>query len=284
MHQDMVNIQGLFHVLVLHVNVSASAQTVMREISGGRRELPPGLIALFRCYRTRIPALPGMWRMNVLQQLMGEEPTPQGVGKNDDDPEANENAFETYVGKRQSMAPWATSVGGNVAVYLLAIPPLFMVVVGGKRVDSEGSCEQPVATLILLDGLLPLVGALAGGGFKANRLRFSALAGKWLFPITFVGFVVHVALVVGLLAAIAGVDHVGTRAENKVSCSSGTFVWGVFFLVVDLFCLIAPPVLWCVRCWDKVTKSVPALVMPDEARRDDIVAVETDDDVQARKG
>lgn len=222
--------------------------------------------------------------MNVLQQLMGEEATPQGVGKNDYDLEANENASQTYIGNRQSMAPWATSVGGNVAVYLLAIPPLFMVVAGGKRVDSEGSCEQPVATLILLDGLLLLVGALAGGGFKANRLRFSALAGKWLFPITVLVFVAHVALVVGLLAAIARVDRVGTKAEKRVYCSSGTFAWGVFFLVVDLFCLVAPPVLWCVRCWDKVTKSVPALVMPDETRRDDIVAVETDDDVKARKG
>lgn len=314
----MVSIRGLFHVLVLHVDAMAPAQALMREISGGRREIPPGLVALFRRYRRRIPALPGMWRIDVLQRLMGEEATSQDVDMDDNDAyddeyyddddglEANQNASgKKYVGgeKRKSVAapPWATLLlslaaavgGGNgnnvaVVVFLLAIviiSPLFMVVVGGKRVGSEGGswCDQPVATLLLVDGLLLLVGTVAGGGFQTNRQRFGALAGKWIFPTAFFGFVAHVALVMGLLAAIARVDRVGgTQGEagsSEARCSSGTFAWGVFFLVVDLFCLAAPPVVWCARCWDKVVNSVPALVMPDEEqRRDgDIVDVEMND-------
>lgn len=40
--------------------------------------------------------------------------------------------------------------------------------------------------------------------------------------------------------------------------------------MMDLFCLVAPPALWCVRCYDRATSSTPAapttLVVPDERK------------------
>lgn len=240
----------------------------MKEISGGAREIPSAVIALFRRYRTRIPSMPGLWRISVLQLLAGEEVHPSDPEK--DDLEASGHSAEMMPKRRGGEEPLADVIRANLAVVLLVAPPLFMMVVGGKRVSSEDSCEEPVGTLVLLDGLLLFFAGLGGGGFMANRRHFSGLVGTWLLPILCFAFLAHVALVTGLLVSIARVDRVGDRRhpdDGKDACSSGTFAWGIFFLVVHLFCLVAPPVAACVRCWDKATKSTPMHVIPDEDQR-----------------
>lgn len=273
LHKDVVDIHGFFYSLVVHIDTAAPAQALMREISGGGREFPPGLTALFRRYRTRIPPLPGLWRISVLQQLSEEEALPPDAEM--DDLEANENAPQTH-GQKQGQPSLVDAIRTNLVVVLLAVPPFFMVVVGAKRVGSEGSCDQPVGTVILLDGLLLFCAGLGVGGFEVNRRRFTAWAGTWLFPIAFLSFVAHVALVVSLLVSVARVEFVGSLDEDedededdgRTACSLGTFAWGVVFLVVHLFCLVAPPAVMCVRCWERVTSSDPAFVIPEERYRD----------------
>ena len=286
LHEDAVEIQGFFYSLVLHIDTSAPAQALVREISGGAREFSPRLLELFRRYRTRIPTLPGLWRTSVLQQLSAEEAHPPDAER--DDFEANEEDADDphlFHGKNSRnpnhggrVEPSLLEVvRGNLTVALIVVPPLFKAVVGAKRVGTSedgGSCEQPVGTMILLDGLLLMCAALGGGCFRVNRQRFSALAGTWLFPCLFMAFLLHLGLVLGLLVSLAKVNTVEAGGgqdldDGKVACSSGTFAWGVLFLVVDLFCLVAPPVVWCVRCYDRVTRSTPAaaastFVVPDE--------------------
>ena len=285
LHEDAVEIHGFFYSLVLHIDNSAPAQALVREISGGGREFPPRLLALFRRYRTRIPPLPGLWRTSVLQTLSAEEAHPPDAEW--DDLEANEEYGDdphllhgttnsTNQGRGGGESSVLELVRGNLAVALMVVPPLFKAVVGAKRVSGSkegGSCEQPVGTVLLLDGLLLMCAALGGGCFRVNRQRFSTLAGTWLFPALSMAFLLHLGLVAGLLVSIAKVTSVeagGGRHEDdgRVTCSSGTFGWGVLFLVIDLFCLVAPPALWCVRCYDRATRSTPAvpttLVVPDE--------------------
>lgn len=261
LHEDVLSVQAFFYCIVSHVDAMAPAQALMREISGGRREFPPGLLDQFRRYRTRIPPLPGLWRPSVLKQLSVEKATAADAER--DDLEADELAPRVPLRNRRGPST-LEAIRGNLMVILLSVPPLFMVVVGAKRVGSEGSCEQPVATVILLDGLLLSSAVLFGGGFKVNRHRFSALAGTWLFPMMLAAFLAHVALVVGLLAAIAGVDYVGGRDgddSTRAACSSATLAWGIFFFTVDVACLVAPPALKCVRWYRRVTKSTPALLV-----------------------
>lgn len=287
LHEDVMEIRGFFYSLVLHIDTSAPAQTLVREISGGGREFPPRLLALFRRYRTRIPPLPGLWRTSVLQKLSAEEAYPPDTEWDDlevneedgDDPQLlhGKTSNNNNLGRRGREPSALEVVRGNLTVALMVVPPLFKVVIGAKRVGGSkegGSCEQPVGTMLLLDGLLLMCAALGGGCFRIHRQRFSALAGTWLFPTLFMAFLLHLGLVAGLLVSIAKVNSVeagGGQGEDdgRVACSSGTFAWGVLFLVVDLFCLVAPPVLWCVRCYDRVTRSTPAaptavLVVPDE--------------------
>ncbi|CAM9846328.1 unnamed protein product, partial [Laminaria digitata] len=267
LHEDVLSIRAFFYCIVAHVDVMAPAQALMREISAGRREFPPGLLAQFRRYRTRIPPLPGLWRPSVLKQLSVEKAIPPDAER--DDLEADELAPRVPFRHRRGPST-LEAIRGNLLVILLSVPPLFMVVVGAKRVGSDGSCEQPVATVILLDGLLLFFAVLFGGGFKVNRHRFSALAGTWLFPTILAVFLVHVALVVGLLASIAGVDYIGTRDDHdsddlRAACSTATLAWGIFFFTVDVSCLVAPPALKCLRWYRRVTKSTPALlVVPGE--------------------
>lgn len=279
-----MEIRSFFYSLVLHIDTSAPAQALVREISGGGREFPPGLLALFRRYRTRIPALPGLWRGSVLQELSAEEAHPPDTEL--DDLEANEEDGDdpqllhgkAHDNNRQGEEPSVLElVRRNLAVALMVVPPLFKAVVGARRIGvgskGGGSCEMPVGTVLLLDGLLLMCAALGGGCFRVNRQRFSAMAGTWLFPSLFLAFLLHLGLVAGLLVSIAKVNSVeagGGRGgdDGRVTCSSGTFAWGIVFLVVDLFCLVAPPVVWCMRCYDRVTRSTPAvataLVVPDE--------------------
>lgn len=284
LYEDTVEIRGFFYSLILHIDTSAPAQALVRELSGGGREFPPRLLALFRRYRTRIPPLPGLWRTSVLQKLSAEEAHPPDTEWDDleaneedgDDPLLRGKTNNNNQGRRRGESSVFDLVRGNLAVALMVVPPLFKAVVGAKRVggsEEGGSCEQPVGTFLLLDGLLLMCAALAGGCFRVNRQRFSALAGTWLFPSLFVAFLLHLGLVAGLLVSIAKVNSVEAgggrdKDDGRVTCSSGTFAWGVLFLVVDLFCLVAPPVLWCVRCYDRVTRSTPAtptaLVVPDE--------------------
>ena len=257
LHEDVLSIQDFFYCIVAHVEDMAPAQALMREMSGGGREFPLGLLEQFRRHRNQIPPLPGLWRPSVLKQLSVEKATPADAER--DDLQVDDLAPPIPLRNRRGPST-LVAVRGNLMVFLLSVPPLFMVVVGAKRVGSEGSCEQPVATIILLDGLLLLSAVLFGGGFKANRHRFSALAGTWLFPMMLAAFLAHVALVVGLLAAIAGVDYVGRRDEYdpRTACSSATLAWGIVFFVVDVSCLVAPPALKCLRWYRRVTKSTPA--------------------------
>ncbi len=287
LHKDAVEIRGFFYSLVLHIDTSAPAQALMREISGGGHEFSPHLLELFRRYRTRIPPLPGLWRTSVLQKLSAEEAHPPDADR--DDFEANEeDAGDPHLmrhGKNNgspNQPSLVERVRGNLTVALMVTPGLVKAVVGAKRVggsEDGGSCEQPVGTMILLDGLLLMCAALGGGCFRINRQCFGAQAGTWLFPSMFAAFLAHLGLVVGLLASLARVNSVeagggqGTD-DGRVTCSSGTFAWGVLFVVVDLLCLVAPPVIWCVRCYDRVTRSTPAaagitFVVPDEGHRRD---------------
>ena len=263
LHEDVLSIPAFFYCIVAHVDAMAPAQALMREISGGRREFPPELVAEFRRYRTRIPPLPGLWRPSILKQLAVEEATPPDAER--DDLEADELAPRIPLRKRRGPST-LEAIRGNLIVILLSVPPLSMVVVGAKRVGTDGSCEQPVATVILLDGLLVLSAVLFGGGFKVNRHRFSALAGTWFFPTMLAAFLAHLALVVGLLASIAGIDYVGRRDDDdpRVACSSATLAWGIFFFIVDVSCLVAPPAFKCLRWYRRVTKSTPALVVAGE--------------------
>ncbi|CAN0188560.1 unnamed protein product [Scytosiphon promiscuus] len=248
LHKDAHEIKGFFYSLVLHIDTVGPAQALVREISGGGRELPAPLLALFRRYRTRIPPLPGLWRTS---------------------------------GRAGGASPPTVSelARGSLTVALMAAPPLFMAVVGARRVGGSGgggSCEQPVGAVLLLDGLLLLCAAVGGGCFRLNRRRFSVLAGTWLFPTLLLAFLLHLGLVAGLLVSVARVTAVeagGGRDEDdgKVTCSTGTFAWGVAFLALHCLALLCPPVLWCVRCYDRVTRSSPAvvasataLVVPDE--------------------
>ncbi|CAM9535261.1 unnamed protein product [Ectocarpus sp. 12 AP-2014] len=277
LHEDVVNFRGFFYSLVLHIDTSAPAQALLREISGGARELPDGLVALFRRYRTRIPPLPGLWRSTMLQKLSAEEAHPPDL--EGDDLEANEDDHDlnpaSRGGNREGEPSLPDRIRANLTVALVAVPPLFKAVAGGRRVGAPGSCEQPVGTVLVLDGLVLMCAVLGGGCFRINRRRFSVLAGTWLFPTLFLAFLLHLGLVAGLLVSLARVDSVeagGGQGEDdgKVTCSSGTFAWGVLFLVLDLLLLVAPPVWWCARCYDRATRSVPAvaatsvLVVPDE--------------------
>lgn len=279
LHEDVVNVPGFFYSLVTHVEGMVPAQAIMREISGGCRDLSPELIALFRRYRTRIPPLAGLWRTTVLQRLAGEEARPPDA-EMDDLEAADEDAGGRHSTSPQKMGyhchlplreqTCGTIFRANTVVFLAAIPPLCMAMIGGGLVGSKGSCEQPVATLVLVDGLLLLSAAVGGGCFQANRRRFSALAGRWLFPVMFAVFLTHVAVTGGLLVSIARVDRIDSNSDggaddgNSTVCSMSTFVWGVGILVLDLFCVAAPPVVQCVRCWDRATKTAPMLVVPDE--------------------
>ncbi|CAM9314056.1 unnamed protein product [Pylaiella littoralis] len=287
LHEDAVAIPGFFYSLVVHVESSAPAQALVREISGGRRDFPPRLLELFRRYRTRIPPLPGLWRASVLQKLSAEEAHPPDM-EEDDDFDANRGGGVAGGGGGGGGGGGERSllevVRGNLAVALTLVPPLFKAGVGGDRVggsaaEGGGSCEQPVGAVLLLDGLLLAVALAYAGCFRLNRRHFSTLAGTWLVPILFAAFLVHLGLVAGLLVSIARVTFVEAgsgRDENdgEVTCSSGTYAWGVSFLVVDLFCLVVPPVWWCLRCYDRVTSSTPTLlrdtsrpagiVVPDE--------------------
>lgn len=271
LHEDVVGVRGFFYCLVLNIDASASAQTLMREISGGRRDFPPGLLAMFRRYRTRIPPLPGLWRTSVLQKLAVEGAPPlEAEGDHDLEPGAGGPPHPLGKGKDAGPPSLARDIRNNLAVLLLVIPPFFMTVVGAKRVASEGSCEQPVGTMVLLDGLLLVCAGLGGGGFRVNRRRFSALAGTWLFPSMFVAFLLHLALVVGLLFSIAGVDRIGGRddGDGRSTCSSGTFAWGILFLVLNLLCLVTPPVVKCVKCYNRAVKPSPVSVIPENKRRE----------------
>ncbi|CAM9833331.1 unnamed protein product [Ectocarpus fasciculatus] len=277
LHEDVVNVRGFFYSLVLHIDTSAPAQALVREISGGARELPDGLVALFRRYRTRIPPLPGLWRSAVLQKLSAEEAHPPDL--EGDDLEANEDDNDLNPASRGGNGEGEPSLSERIRAHcivaLMAVPPLFKAVVGGRRVGAPGSCEQPVGTVLVLDGLVLMCAVFGGGCFRINRRRFSALAGTWLFPALFLAFLLHLGLVAGLLVSLARVNSVeagGGQGEDdgKVTCSSGTFAWGVLFLVLDLLLLVAPPVWWCARCYDRATRSVPAVaatsvfVVPDE--------------------
>lgn len=297
LHEDVVAIRGFFYSLVLHIDSSAPAQALVREISGGGKDFSPQLVEMFRRYRTRIPALPGLWRISVLQELSKEEAHPPDMEGYDDDFEANGEDGIIEDGRKHSNQGWLGDGGGeggersllelvrgNVVVALTLVPPLFKAGVGGNRVggsvvEGRGSCEQPVGTVLLLDGLL-LAAALAYAGcFRVNRRRFSAIAGKLLFPALLAAFLMHLGLVAGLLVSISRVTSVeagGGRNvdDGEVTCSSGTFAWGVLFLVVDFLCLVVPPLWWCLRCYHSVTRSTPALppdrplptaiVVPDE--------------------
>lgn len=303
LHEDAVAIPGFFYSLVLHIDSSAPAQALVREISGGKREFPPRLLGLFRRYRTRIPTLPGLWRSSVLQKLSAEEAHPPGTDGYDD-VDDDGDGFETngedgrrIDGRRKNdNQGWLGGAGGggrggggggqqsmlelargNLAVALTLVAPLFKAGVGGNRVaggsaeEGRGSCEQPVGTVLLLDGLLLTVALAYAGCFRVNRRRFSAMAGTWFFPSLFAAFLVHLGLVAGLLVSIARVTSVeagggGDKDDGKVTCSSGTFAWGVLFLVVDLLCFVVPPVWWCLRCYDRVTRSMPPLpLLPDRS-------------------
>lgn len=212
----------------------------------------------------------------MLKQLAGETAAPPDAER--DDLEADELAPRIPFRNRRG-PPTLEVIRSNVIVILLSVPPFFMLVVGGKRVGSDSSCEQPVATVILLDGLLLFLVVLFGGGFKVNQHRFSALAVTWFFPMLLAAFLAHVALVVGLLAAIAGVDYVGSRdeANPRASCSSATLAWGIFFLVVDIACFLAPPAFKCLWWYRKATQTVSVLVVPGEVhggqRTDDKIPV-----------
>ncbi|CAM9449076.1 unnamed protein product [Hapterophycus canaliculatus] len=293
LHKDAHEVKGFFYSLVLHIDTAAPAQALMREISGGGRELPPPLLALFRRYRTRIPPLPGLWRTSVLQKLSLEEAHPPDLAL--DDLEADEEDDDPHLllhGRKKGdnrgggvggvASPTPSELArGSLTVALMAAPALFMAVVGAKRVGGSkdgGSCEQPVGTVLLLDGLLLVCAAVGGGCFRLNRRRISVLAGTWLFPTLLMAFLLHLGLVAGLLVSIARVTTVeagGGRDEDdgKVTCSTGTFAWGVAFLTLHCLALLCPPAWWCVRCYDRVTRSTPpaafttataALVVPDE--------------------
>lgn len=264
LHEDVVSIKSFFYYLVLHIETVAPAQALMREISGGKREFSPGLTALFRRYRTRIPALPGLWRVSILKQLSTEEALPPDAVW--DDLEANEDAPSVPRKKPTWSSSLVAAVRGNLPKVFVAVSPLWMVVVGAKRVDSEGSCEQPVGTIIMVDGLLLCWVVVCWWASRIDPGRFRELAGARLFPVLLFTIVVHVSLVVGLLLAVTRVDSIGGRqkGDGKSACSSGTLAWGIFFLTVNIFCLVAPPVIMCVRCWDKVTKSPPPFVIPEE--------------------
>lgn len=292
LHKDAHEIKGFFYSLVLHIDTVAPAQALMREISGGGRELPAPLLDLFRRYRTRIPPLPGLWRTSVLQKLSLEEARPPDPAL--DDLEANEDdgGDDPHLlphgrrkggnrgGGRGDVSPTVSELArGSLTVALMTAPPLFMAIIGAKRVggsEEGGSCEQPVGTVLLLDGLLLMFTAVGGGCFRLNRRRISVLAGTWLFPTLLMAFLLHLGLVAGLLVSIARVTTVeagGGQHEDdgKMTCSTGTFAWGVAFLTLHCLALLCPPVLWCVRCYDRVTRSMPpafptanALVVPDE--------------------
>eukprot|EP00903_Cladosiphon_okamuranus_P006046 g5963.t1 len=223
LHEDAVEIRGFFYSLVVHIDTYAPAQALVREISGGGREFTPRLMALFRRYRTRIPPLPGLWRTSVLQKLSAEEAHPPDTEWDDleaneedgDDPQllhgktASSNQGQRG-GRGGEPSVWEL-VRGNLAVALMVMPPLFKAVVGAKRVGGSmegGSCEQPVGTMLLLDGLLLICAALGGGCFRINRQRFSALAGTCLFPLLVMAFLLHLGLVAGLLVSIAKVNSV----------------------------------------------------------------------------
>lgn len=194
----------------------------------------------------------------MLSLLSKEPPVPDAQWE--DLEAANEDAINQGRSKRKD-SRWQTTLK-NLVVLAIAIPWLLIVIVAAQRIGSEGSCEHPVATVFLLDGLVLFVATLGGGGFKVNARRFSALAGTWFFPIISVAFLVHLLLVALLLASLAGVDYVGdrdgagrgeTQKDGEEGCSRATYAWGMFFLVLHLLCLVVPPTIMCLRCWRKIT-------------------------------
>ena len=54
--------------------------------------------------------------------------------------------------------------------------------IGGNRVGSAGSYEQPVGTVVLVDGLLSFYVALGRTCFRFSPRRLSALVGAWMYP------------------------------------------------------------------------------------------------------
>lgn len=232
----------------------------------------------------RIPPTPGLWRADVLLHVSGDDEGGLPIvttGEeeqnevNDDLETANEKAFQQnkLQGTKSESQSRLQVVLANLVVGLCTVPAFFIVVVGAQRIGSQGSCERPVATLILLDGLLLFLATLGGGGFKVNARRFSAKAGTWVFPLLSVALIFHIVFVALLIAALAAVDYIGSSngdnnnsnsREREYGCSSGTYAWGVFFVAIHLLCLAAPPTIMCVRCWRRATSPPLAVVIREE--------------------
>lgn len=274
LYEDVVSIPGFFSTVVAHIEDADPAQALMQEISGGRRDFPPELTSLFRRYRRRIPALPRLWRISVFQELVKEEellPLPLDSERNDLEEEgcAPQQRLNQKLGGPKSSS-LGTATGKRLRAALLRVLPLCVIVIGAERMGSDGTCEEPIGTLILVDGLLLLLAFLGRIALTFAPRLLRALMGdiRILYPVTVFFVVSHVGLVVGLTVAIDRVDSIGDSTSNRnggrgaFSCSTGTFAWGVFVLVVDFFCLAALTVVACLRCWDGVVKStLPALVL-----------------------
>lgn len=238
----------------------------MREISGGRRELPPALVNLFRRHRSRIPPIPGLWRLEILSLISGEQTlTEAGVEDAHDDEEDPDDMFR----KSKRLFDFEMVRTISPSVIALSVPPILMMTAGAQRIGSEESCEQPIGTVLFLDGLVALSMVLAGGVSQASPRRSCALGGMWLFPFMVVGLFLRLLLAGLLLEFIAAVDYVGIRTDHedgaergKKRCSVGTYAWGVFFLVINLSCIIVAAIMVCVWWWRRITSPMLSLVIP----------------------
>lgn len=218
-------------------------------------------------------------RAQVLLNISKEELLPSDVGWDDLDASNDDTTDIIRYNKTDSSLQTALK---NLAVLAFVIPPFIMVVIAAKRIDSDSSCQQPVATVMLLDGLLLVIATLGGGRFKVDAHRVRALTGTWLFPLMTVTLLAHVTLVAVLVSTLAAIDYLGVRdetnetddveGEESLSCSSGTYAWGMFFLVLNLLCLAVPPTILCVRCWRRITQPPPlsSLVAAGEGEGGDV--------------
>ncbi|CAM9913787.1 unnamed protein product [Choristocarpus tenellus] len=254
LHLDAASVDGFFCAIVHHLEHLAPAQALMKEISRGRRDIPPSLIDLFRKYRSQIPPLPGLWRVEVLEILANEEVNLEIEGENSSEEDA---LLDT--GEQKSRLQRTLETGRSTVI--LAGPPAVMAIVGGQHtVSPDQGCAEPVALLLLLDGML-LTGFGASGALWGQQI--AQCVGVWFFPMLILGAVSHALLYILLLDSLNKVEpsrsdvsgNNGSDIEEDKWCSTSTYAWGVIFAVLLSVCLAAAPTVLCLRWFNRAKQT-----------------------------